>query len=448
MKRYLTKFEQGTQYVNVLQAVTTKELHKGVPLSDDYLNHTCVKFVPASGAATRLFKDLYEYQHEKKESTVVDTFFNRLEDFGFAGELHQHLGSTFTKDEVLKTLLQDPMHYGSKPKALLSVHQYEEGTRTPLEEHIYEGIRYLDKDDINLYFTVSEAHELLFLDAFKTLKDKYPTVDFTYSFQKSHTDTPAVDLDNRPFLLEDDSILYRPGGHGALIENLNDIDADIIFIKNIDNVCHQDDVEDTVYSKRLLASIGLDVKKQIDEHLSKLLHDTHNLDEITRFLKETLHITYDSALTKEMAIQLLHRPLRVCGVVKNEGEPGGGPFVVDDGEYTSLQICEMSELNQEDPEVQKIIQDAEFFNPVDLVCFVRDYQGHTFNLLDYVEDSRYFISQKTHQGKPLKALEHPGLWNGAMHHWNTVFVEVPITTFNPIKTVLDLLRDGHQPNKR
>ena len=270
------------------------------------------------------------------------------------------------------------------------------------------------------------------------------SLDMTYSFQKPSTDTVAVDLENKPFYLENGEYLYRPGGHGALIENLNDLDADVIFIKNIDNVCHRAFLGDTVNSKKKLASIGYKMKKRIDGYLLKLLENKVYLQEVEDFLLNDLHISYKGELTREKAVEFLNRPLRVCGVVKNQGEPGGGPFVLDQGDYTDLQICEKSEVDFSKEDQRMLFETSEFFNPVDLVCFVRDYKGEKFDLLRYVNEDRYFISKKSYKGKPIKALEHPGLWNGAMDRWNTLFVEVPLSTFNPVKKVNDLLSPGHR----
>lgn len=302
----------------------------------------------------------------------------------------------------------------------------------------------MDSENVNLHFTISQAHENQFNEYIAdTLKEKNH-VEITYSFQKKETDTIAATMENEPFMLDNGEILTRPGGHGAIIENMNDLEEDIIFIKNVDNVCHQSQIKATIESKKLLASIGMDVKEQIDAYIESLLNDEYNLGEITKFLLNTLNITLKNELTKDKALEFLNRPLRVAAVVKNEGEPGGGPYVVDNGDYTDLQICEASEINMNDPKQVEILNTASYFNPVDLVCFVKDYKGEKYNLLDYINEDRYFISEKTHEGRPLKALEHPGLWNGAMHYWNTLFVEVPLETFNPVKTVNDLLKKGHR----
>ncbi len=247
--------------------------------------------------------------------------------------------------------------------------------------------------------------------------------------------------------MENGQPLYRAGGHGSLIDNLNDIDADIIFIKNIDNVCHRDHLEETITSKKKLALIGVQVKDKVDAYISQLMTNDFNLGDVESFIRDVLHVNYKSEMTKETALRVLNRPLRVCGVVKNQGEPGGGPFVVDNGDYTDLQICETVEIDRNNSRDEEILSGSQFFNPVDLVCFVKDYNGEKFNLLNYVNEDRYFISEKTYKGRKLKALEHPGLWNGAMHNWNTLFVEVPLLTFNPVKTVNDLLKDGHMGRK-
>lgn len=316
---------------------------------------------------------------------------------------------------------------------------------TPIDEHIYEGLQYAGRDGVKLHFTISQEHEDLFNAYVKKALAATEGAEITYSFQKKSTDTVAVDMANQPFLDENGQILYRAGGHGALIENLNDLDGEIIFIKNIDNVCHRNHVATTIESKKMLAATGFAVKKSIDGYLRDLIAGKGDFEEIKAFIENTLNIKYKKELTVEAAISLLNRPLRVCGVVKNQGEPGGGPFIVDNGDYEDLQICEMSEIDLNNADKKALVSASQYFNPVDLVCFIQDYQGKKFDLSKYTNPDRYFISEKSYHGRPLKALEHPGLWNGAMHHWNTLFVEVPLATFNPIKTVNDLLRSGHQP---
>ncbi|MGE4571925.1 MAG: DUF4301 family protein [Candidatus Izemoplasmatales bacterium] len=447
MKQFIDKFEKGTQYVQIVSSVNSDDLHDDSDLSLDYLSKDCIKFIPASGAATRMFKDLYQYLNEQRETDFIKTFFDYLEDFAFYHDIKEldydktRLGD---RVEMIYSILKDKLKYGSLPKALIKMHAYDQEISTPIDEHIYEGEQYLNKDKVRLHFTISKEHEDLFNAYIKPILKQKPYLSIEYSFQKDKTNTLAVDMENNPFILEDGSYLYRAGGHGSLIENLNDIEADIIFIKNIDNVVHRDHVEDTIESKRKLASIGLKIKEQIDAYIMALNNDEYDLNEIELFLRKKLHIKHKKDLTKAMALAFLNRPLRVCGMVKNTGEPGGGPFVVDHGDYTDLQICEKSEINLNDPRSLHILNSSSYFNPVDLVCFVKDYKNQKFNLLDFVEEDRYFISEKSYHGKAIKALEHPGLWNGAMHHWNSVFVEVSLSTFNPVKTVNDLLRQGHQ----
>lgn len=450
MNQFIEKFQQGTKYVNVVSAITSQDLTQSDRISDDYLEKKCIKFIPASGAATRMFKDLYRCVDENESNDSVKHFIDHIEGFAFYDDLKKvvsdklNLGLLQDQIKLISILLEEGLSYGSLPKGLLKFHKYDNEIVTPIDEHIFEGEHYIKQDSIKLHFTISKEHESLFNAYVKgAIKDK-PSIEITYSFQKKETDTLAVDMDNQPFKLEDGSVLYRAGGHGSLIENLNDIDADIIFIKNIDNVCHRDMVSETINTKKMLASIGNTIKDQVDVYVKRLLEDTYDISEIETFIKETLKIRLKDVLTKEFALKLLNRPLRVCGVVKNQGEPGGGPFVVDNGSHKDFQICETVELDPNNKEQMSILSASAFFNPVDLVCFVKDYQGQKFDLRDFINEDRYFISEKTFKGRKLKALEHPGLWNGAMHNWNTIFVEVPLNTFNPVKTVNDLLRQGHQ----
>ena len=452
MKETLKKFKEGPKDLKIVDAVSRDELTTLEESPSDARSYSQIKFVPASGAATRMFKDLYAYLDDQKETAFVEHFFKHLEEFAFFGELKENFSmDSFDRNKkedrlrIVQAVLDSEMKYGDYPKALIDFHVYESDVATPIDEHIYEAKRYLEDDQEKIHFTIAKKDEDAFIQAIETARAEHKNLEIDYSFQEESTNTLAVDLNNEPFLLENGEILYRPGGHGALINNLNELKEDIIFIKNIDNVCHQSRIEDTVASKKKLEAIGLSVKEKIDQYLKDLSSDDYDLEEIIQFIEDRLHIHLKEEWTAERAYSFLNRPLRVAGVVKNEGEPGGGPFIVDNGDYRDLQICETTEINQENPEQLAILEQADFFNPVDLVCFVKDYKGDKFNLLDFVNEDRYFISEKSHQGRPLKALEHPGLWNGAMHDWNTVFVEVPLSTFNPVKTVNDLLKEGHQP---
>ncbi|MGO1369925.1 DUF4301 family protein [Senegalia sp. (in: firmicutes)] len=447
MDKNINRFKKGTNYVNIASAVTRDQLTSINHISDEYLNLNCVKFIPASGAATRMFEDLYKYLEDKIDTEYINKFFNELENITFYEDIKDFIeNENIDKNtidgrvKIIDYILNDNLNYGNLPKALIKMNSYKNYSTTPIDEHIYEGEKYLNNNRLNFHFTISKDHEDLFNEYIKKILNGRDDIKVSYSFQKPKTDTLAVDMDNNPFLLDDGSILYRPGGHGALIENLNDIDGDIIFIKNIDNVCHRDYIEDTINSKKKLASVGYAFKEKIDGYIKALLSDDYDIDEIKEFINKDLNITFKGEMTKDKALSFLNRPLRVCGVVKNQGEPGGGPFVVYNGEYTDLQICEKSEIDLNNKEQHEKFSASEFFNPVDLVCFVKDHRGEKFNLLEYVNEERYFISKKTYKGKDIKALEHPGLWNGAMDRWNTLFVEVPLSTFNPVKKVNDLLR--------
>ena len=446
MDKSVKRFKKGAKYVNLVSAVTRDQLTSINSVNDEYLNLNCVKFIPASGAATRMFEDLYKYLENKVDDDSINKFFNELEDITFYEDIKEFIeGENINKNTTsgrLKIIdyILNTMNYGNLPKAVIKMNSYKDYSTTPIEEHIFEGERYLNPGRLNFHFTISNNHEELFKEYIKAILKGREDIKLSYSFQKSKTDTLAVDMNNKPFIMEDGKFLYRPGGHGALIENLNDIDGDIIFIKNIDNVCHRDYIEDTINSKKLLASIGFQVKERIDGYIKDLLSNDYDMSEITEFINKDLNITLKDEMTKDKALSFLNRPLRVCGVVKNQGEPGGGPFVVDNGEYTALQICEKSEIDLNDPKQDELFSASEFFNPVDIICFVKDHKGEKFNLLEYVNEERYFISKKTYKGKDIKALEHPGLWNGAMDKWNTLFVEVPLSTFNPVKKVNDLLR--------
>lgn len=450
MDKYIEKFIQGSQAINVVRPVTQGDLSPSRPYSEAYRLKKCMKFIPASGAATRMFKDLYAYLDAIVTTDYMKDFFLNIKRFPFYDALEKEVGyssiettSLEGRVAIVKALLDKGLRYGQMPKALLRVHSYGHEKRTPIEEHIYEGHHYLNPDHVDLHFTISKAHESIFKTYIEGLVQGQDKVKMTYSFQKTSTDTLAVDLDNTPFLQENGQPLYRAGGHGALIENLNDVDADIIFIKNIDNVCHQSQASKTIESKKVLASLGLEVKSQIDTFLDQLQGGQYDLQAMGSFIEETLHIKSKTPLTPLRARMFLDRPLRVCGLVKNQGQAGGGPFLVDHGDYIDLQICEKAELNLKDPRVAEIFEASAYFNPVDLVCFVKDNKGKKYDLRQYVNQDRYFISEKTYQGRPLKALEHPGLWNGGMDKWNTLFVEVSLETFNPIKTVNDLLKPGH-----
>ena len=442
---------------------------------EEYLKTDVVvtKFVPASGAASRMFKDLYAFLEKDAiapSTEFENNFFNDIHQFAFYDDLNRACLAAYNNGidellledkykEVVKMLLgEEGLNYGELPKGLLLFHKYLDKRRTSMEEHFIEGAMYAKGKDgkVNVHLTISPHHEELFEDLVEREKGNLEKqlgaqFDVSFSIQKPSTDTIAVDLDNKPFR-DEDTLLFRPGGHGALIENLNDLNSDIVFVKNIDNVVPDSYKESDIFHKQVLAGVLVDTQKKIFSYLDKLESGDYLLEdlaEIENFLINDLCIT-DSDLkgtSKEQIAQYLikklNRPTRVCGMVRNEGEPGGGPFIVQnqDGSY-SPQILEGSQI---DDDTAAIFADkATHFNPVDLVCAIKNRDGKKFNLLNFVDKETGFISSKSKNGKPLKALELPGLWNGAMSDWNTIFVEVPIDTFNPVKTVNDLLRKEHQ----
>ena len=440
-----------------------------------YENKQILKFVPASGAASRMFKDLFEFLSSEKNSPETEfekKFFNDLKKFAFYNDLNNVCLKNESKDiptllssgeykAIVANLLDKKgLNYGASPKGILKFHNYQDAPRTAMEEHLVEGALYSANGEgkVKLHFTVSPEHIQLFEELVKKNKAKYEKrygikYDISFSVQKSSTDTIAVDADNNPFR-EDGKILFRPGGHGALIENLNDIDADIIFIKNIDNVVPDRLKPSTVKFKQTLGGVLVNVQQKIMSYLDLLESGRYTHDqliEMVHFLHNTLCVRYDETKTledSELALYLIkkfQRPLRVCGMVKNIGEPGGGPFIAynEDGSY-SPQILESTQIDMNNPEAKAFFENSTHFNPVDIVCAVKDKSGKKYDLTKFVDHKTGFISSKSKNGKELKALELPGLWNGAMSDWNTVFVEVPVETFNPVKTVNDLLRPQHQ----
>ena len=380
--------------------------------------HKILKFVPASGAASRMFKNLFQYLEDGIETPFIQEFLANKDKFAFGPQLAGKEGQ-----DAVRYLLQD-MQYGDLPKGLLLFHKYRDGARTPALEHLVEGAQYCkgegEKPTVYLHFTVSHDHLPLFrqhiAENLAKFEEKYGVqYDVTFSEQLPSTDTIAANPDGTPFRTKDGKLLFRPGGHGALIENLNQQDADIVFIKNIDNVVPDRLKKDTIRYKQILAGVLVTEQKRVFEALK------------------------DPNLSDEERAKL-NRPIRVCGVVKNTGEPGGGPFLVRESDGSiSCQILESTQIS--DPELMK---QSTHFNPVDLVCAIRDFEGKPFDLPQYVDPQTGFISNKSKDGKELLALELPGLWNGAMAKWNTIFVEVPVSTFNPVKTVNDLLREQHQ----
>lgn len=493
----LERFKKGFPFTKIEKAATISDgiMNPDTKLSDELIqyyetqqkNLRILKFVPASGAASRMFKDLYafleltekkrkeEAHHELKENPdfkTVNQFFKNIEKFAFYDDLqdelnkqNKHLQETILKHEygtILDTLLNpDGLNYGNLPKALLKFHRYNNRSRTPIEEHLVEGAMYGKSagDEVYIHFTVSPEIQEQFMQHVKEVMPGYENefgvaYEISYSIQKPSTDTIAATPGNEPFRNEDGSILFRPGGHGALLENVNEFDHDLIFIKNIDNVVPDRLKADTYRNKKLLAGILLDVQKQLFDFQQKFTissqPDDETITEALHFITNKLNVKpgkeFADRQTRISYIQQkLYRPLRVCGMVKNEGEPGGGPYWARNSDGSiSLQVIESSQVDMNDPGQQSIFNNATHFNPVDIVCSVKNFKGDKYDLSHFIDPETGFISKKSKDGKELKALELPGLWNGSMSNWNTIFVEVPIITFNPVKKVNDLLRESHQ----
>lgn len=426
-----------------------------------------LKFVPASGAATRMFKSLFGFLQEDKKDKSVDEFFAKLKDFAFYEDLKTSLAadgydidSADEKTIASYFLTAKGLGYGELPKGLLKFHNYTERSRTPLEEHLVEGAKYANAgSNVQIHFTVSPEHrdkfEKLVVEVLPSYQTQYG-VRYIVSFseQKSSTDTIAVNLDNTPFREKDDSLLFRPAGHGALLENLAQLDADIIFIKNIDNVVPDRIKGDTITYKKALAGIVLKYQKKIFGYLDKLAAnaDAALLAELDGFFRNELCVvqpadfeSWSDEKKKEYFVGKLDRPLRACGMVKNQGEPGGGPFWAENADgSSSLQIVESAQVDVDNADQNNIFKNSTHFNPVDLVCAVKNRKGELYDLKKFRDPLTGFITGKSKDGKELKAQELPGLWNGSMADWNTLFVEVPLITFNPVKTVNDLLREQHQ----
>lgn len=438
-----------------------------------------VKFVPASGAATRMFRflreflenydpevELYRDYVKRTQSGELVAFFNATSDLPFINEVRKMIRTNFPHYKksskghrhyyFAQAMLDKKLglNFDGYPKGLIPFHKYKKYATTAFEEQLYEAAFYAAaRDDVYLHFTFSEQHLPLFKEAFEAIKNRVSrktkkTFHISYSFQKRETDTLAVTLENRPLRDSKDQLVFRPSGHGALLDNLNEVNADIIFIKNIDNVAAREFVEEIALYKRILAGKLLDVQGRIFGFLKDLEGEV-SLEKV----KEIQSFIWNDLDVKELpggivAIQeFLNRPIRVCGVVKNTGAPGGGPFWIKDAQGNiSLQIIEKSEIDKDDERQRSIVNESTHFNPVDLVCGLRDYKGNKFDLSKYANPDSGFITNKYEHGQSIRALEFPGLWNGSMAYWNTIFVEVPLRTFNPVKTVNDLLKREHRPN--
>jgi len=492
MNAQIERFRKGFPWLKIvapatpghgIEVLTEERQDEAVRYAGTAEVHGRCKFVPASGAASRMFKDIFAGMDVPNAAT--DKLAQELEKFAFYSP--DVFGTApFDPAATARKLLTDAgLDYGSKPKGVLKFPRSPAETRTALAEHFVEGQAYMRNDDgsVDLVVTISPEHRPLFEAAVEEIRADYEArygvrYNIRFTYQAKETDTLAVDAGNKPFLKEDGSILTRPAGHGALIYNLNELDAELVSIKNIDNVCVERMQPATYRWKKVLMGRALELRDRIQGYIFALdqltvvrkqmtdlafipgnvvyLDDPFATpecqelcNEIEDFLRDELCISMpearDSRDRAEALRAKLDRPIRVCGMVKNLGEPGGGPFIIREKDgSTSLQILEGAQINPDDPQAVAALKAATHFNPVDLVCILRRYDGSKFDLLDYVDEETGLISSKSYQGRELKALELPGLWNGSMSDWNTLFVEVPIETFNPVKVVLDLLRDAHQ----
>ena len=489
----IERFRKGFPWLDIVAPATPG---KGIEVLDEqaaseaaaYADKARVagkcKFVPASGAASRMFKDIFAGMDvlrggaDVPAGSPVARLAASIRDFAFYTEevFGTPEDSPAYRRKVAENLLTDSgLDYGSKPKGVLKFHRYPQEVRTALAEHLVEAQEYMRNADgsCNLTVTISPEHRPLFEAALAEVKPVFEQrygvrYNLTFTYQDKATDTVAVTPDNEPFLDENGQILRRPAGHGALIYNLNQVEDELVSIKNIDNVAHERFLPVTARYKKVLMGRALALRDRIFGFLQALDAESDPCsascialcDQIEAFLANTLCVSLPgvgagpagataSASASAARVALLraklNRPIRVCGMVKNQGEPGGGPFIIRaaDGS-TSLQILESVQINKDNPAAVAALSSATHFNPVDLVCCLRNYKGEKFNLLEHVDEETGFISSKSYKGRELKALELPGLWNGSMSDWNTLFVEVPLETFNPVKTVLDLLRPAHQ----
>ena len=428
-------------------------------------NINIYKFTPASGLASRMFKGLSEFYNTKTSNPMSQYFFNNLHKFPFYKdiiiEFHKVYPEIKKLDNLTHKLLflnfilgEDGLNYQKTPKGLIKFHQYDIDNKSALEEQIDEGYLYaVDKNkSVNIHFTVSPC----FLEEFKKqtkayIEHNYANADvafnISFSIQKPSTDTIALNYDNTPYKDSKNNYLFRAGGHGALIENLNDLDTDLIFIKNIDNVSHQNHMKQTIQHKQMLAGKLLDIQEKIHYYLQLIKNNPEkvNKQEICDFLIENFFINHTDDCNLEKIYAYLNRPIRICGMIRNQGDAGGGPFwIQESNDQISLQIIEGAQIDKTDKSQLEILHKSTHFNPVDIVCAVKDFEGNKFDLTNYVNHDAVFITDKTVNGDKIKGLELPGLWNGGMHDWLSVFVEVPIETFNPVKTVTDLLSPMHQ----
>ncbi len=482
----LNLFERGGFDLNVLRPASVddgilapdpNQIKQWIQIYDQEIDHLqIVKFVPASGAASRMFGFLYVFLNNFDPETdnlndyfsqpgnkAVAQFYNRLKEFPFItliqNYLRQHYPEfkTWTKERqfytIVSVLVYEPgLNFGSLPKGLIPFHRYKKNVLTAFEEQLYETAYYAAvKGQVFAHFTCSTDHLDCFKDEFERIKTRLESqtkciYNLSYSFQKDRTKTIVVDTNNRLLRDTEGKLVFSPSGHGALIENLNDIDTDLVFIKNIDNVIIRQRVPDMALGKKALAGLLIHLQNKVYDYLRAIENNSDfvNLDKVNSFLWKNFGVR-ELPKTLDQAFDRLYRPIRICGVVANTGAPGGGPFWVQNEKRTSLQILESAQFNQSNSGHRDILARATYFNPVDLVCGLRDHNSNPYDLVKFCDSNMSFITDKVHQGKPVKVLELPGLWNGSMAGWNTVFVAVSSNTFNPVKTVNDLLNEAHRP---
>lgn len=491
----ISQFERGINYTNIESAATVgdgilklsdRDVSKYISLFDEQKdNISIVKFVPASGAATRMFKFLYRFLKEYRPiEQSLNAYINRnnlknlplfliaVEKFPFYDKVLKHLNQSGVDYQKLNInekayafvkamLAKGELNFGDYPKGLFPFHKYNNDISTAFEEHLFEMAFYGSKHvPLKLHFTISEKHKNKFAEEFKRIEKRVEKTtgfkyNISYSYQHKSTDTIALNTKNELFRNDDESLLFRPSGHGALLKNLNTIDADVIFINNIDNVVVKHYKPEVAKYKKVLAGKLLTVKLEVFKYINLLKSEVlseEKLNEIGGYISNTLNFSISNEFEKyshkykiEYLIDALDRPIRICGMVKNEGEPGGGPFwIKDEAGRLSLQIVESAQVNKKDKRQKQIMENATHFNPVDIVCTIKNFEGKTFDLQNFVNNKAGFITMKTKIGKDIKALELPGLWNGSMACWNTIFIEVPILTFNPVKIINDLLKSSHQ----
>lgn len=487
VEKQLEYFRKGFPAIDIVRNVTVgdgirriegKELDRLTGLYDSRREQLSIqKFVPASGAATRMFKSLYAYLNEAdpdlSDHPDVGEFMDGIERFAFYDDLKEVLATQGHQIETLKSqgeykvilnalLEEEGLNYGFLPKGLIQFHQYDDHSRTAAEEHLVEAAHYAVASGKRVYihFTVSPQHRGHFDALMDRVRTEYENqfgvkYEITYSEQNPGTNTIAVDFENEPFRDDSGEVLFRPGGHGALLENLNRMDGDIVMIKNIDNVVPDHLKDPTVKYKKLLGGVLIEVQEKIYQYTEKLENEelTDALAaEIVQFLSAEVSYLVSEQFAgrsndekKEALLKILRRPVRVCGMVVNTGAPGGGPFWVKNADGSvSLQIVESAQIDMNNPTQKQMMEQAGYFNPTDVVCGLKDHKGQSFDLMKFRDDDTGFITEKSLGGKKLKALELPGLWNGSMADWNTLFVEVPASTFNPVKSVNDLLKEAHQ----